>query len=171
MSQQQLNLNDIDAISNLLASRIIAISDQDTPERDPLNPDAPRLMSFPLVDCSPISFKGYTSLKALCTDAQELLRANQLDRQAKGDHSPGVYISPSVEDDSSIITLRAFSFTGLSDNGEGYFSSQITRRRKVRARKSFGQAYGRGIATPAQTPAEATATAPGETAKTKPGLV
>lgn len=162
--------NDIDFnyVSNLFSNRIIAINPTDTPERDPKDPDRPRFLNYPVIDDSPIDYKGHKSLRSLGMEcAKRLSEARKANPNA-----PAQFINCSVQTKEELIKLRLFSFekSGLSDSPaegkEAWLTAGITRRMRVTSRGGSLESYGKAVATNAQVPAEVKAqAAPVVTAK------
>lgn len=164
-------LLNLDAVGKYLSNRIIAIQEIDKPEREPQNPDRPRMYNFPKFDTTDVNFAGYTSLQSLCeavsTQQKAIAEANKL----AGKKGPSQFLKVVCHTDKQIIELRPFSFDELDT--EGYMSCQITRLTKVAGLESASGSmrYGKRIhetstttqpeQKKAEEPAKAPAKAPG----------
>lgn len=140
-----------DEVGRLFSERILGINPKDTPEDNPRDPDNPRYNNFPLVDDSPINYKGHKSLRSLGLATAKMLSDQHEANKAAGKPTPAVFLRASVETDNEIISLRLYGFGGLNPNPvqgtESYIAAGITRRTRVRNRGGGTVSYGRVVGT------------------------
>lgn len=139
---------DIAGVGRLLSTRITAINDFDTPERNPLDPNNPRMLNYPQFDTSPINFAFggtvYTDLQKLCEDASEILKMERETNKKNNVVKPARFIKVSAQTDKQLLDLRCFSFKALSQ--EGYATAQVWRKTKVHGIAGSGEmVYGKRV--------------------------